>query len=516
MDTKNLPQLMRDAMLILKELHNTPPEMAVLGVLGVANLAAQAHYDVDSIHYGIRPISLFLLGMAPTGATKSTVFSDLMKGIRDYEEEQRVLLNNDQARFDLEDEIYRKQKAKAINEEMRKTPRDRLKEDYPQPEEAKEKLKALFEGRGFKPIAPKPVAPTLGPNVAAITLPTPPVPVRTADYTISKATLNGIIDNLKKQHMIGLFSSEAGEFFNSHSFQGANGDNSKAIEMSAGLTSMWDGSRIEKTTQIESVRLYNRRVNMLFLLQEATIRRFMSNPMYSEQGFVHRILLTHCDYFELPKKDSSAANIKRLQRLRDQLSGFHDRIKQIISKPPRIKEGQHFEVEPEIMVMTEESACLLDDWANGATERADSDMKEWAGFMARIHEHAIRIAATLAAFDLSNRIQKQHMLGTIDLMNFFIAQRKSLRFEMASSNAMQVSTAQRLVEWIREKDFDDTLRVFRQHAPCGYGSLSNPEREKLLAEMVSTGDVETYEAKAANGREVTKIRAMRADSVESA
>ena len=70
-----LPQSMQDAILGLKELHNTPDSMAIVCVLAVANMATARLYNIDSGKYGIRPTSLFLVNLASTGASSNTVSS---------------------------------------------------------------------------------------------------------------------------------------------------------------------------------------------------------------------------------------------------------------------------------------------------------------------------------------------------------------------------------------------------------------------------------------------------------
>ena len=182
---ERLPTEMKDAIEALKELHATPDSMAIQVVLGAANLAAMKMYNVDSIVYGVRPINEFFVCMAPTGAMKSTNYNEVANSIENYQAMKQSELSEEPTRFALDKKVFAREEAAY--------------------------LKAM-ESDPVNAIVPKAIR-----------------PIETAKYIIPKATVNGIVDQLKSQSFVGLFSSEAGEFFNSHSFQGR--DNSKAIEM---------------------------------------------------------------------------------------------------------------------------------------------------------------------------------------------------------------------------------------------------------------------------------------------
>jgi hypothetical protein len=246
-----LPKEMINAIDVLQQLHNVPDSMALQAVLGTVNLAVQCHYDVDSSIYGVRPTSLFLVALAPTGGLKSTILREISGGITRYRDDMRMLLENDLLRYKLEEKKY-------VNAEKKW-----LKESEDDP---------------------------------TLAIPEPPKPVETFDYCVSKGTLNGLIDILKSQSFLGLFSSEAGEFFSGHAFQGKN--SSQGIEMCLALTKMWDGDVIEKNTGMERSKLWNRRVMMLFLLQTEVVQDVLNNKLFSEQGFIHRILITQTEKFD--------------------------------------------------------------------------------------------------------------------------------------------------------------------------------------------------------------------------
>lgn len=456
-----LPDDMKVAILVLEELHNIPESMALPVVLGVANLAAQAHYDVDSGKYGVRPISLFLLSMAATGGRKTTTFKELMVGIQDFLEQKRDELKDEDLRYNLEKKKFEREERQWL-----KDSEDPL-------------------------------------NLVLPPMPQRPAPMETADYTINKGTLNGIVDTLKSQSFVGLFSSEGGEFFNSHSFQGGKNEISRAVEMSASLTSMWDGTEITKTTGMERVKLFNRRVNMLFLLQTETVESMLNNPIFSEQGFVHRILITQSPKYNNKEWENSEESDVWEAKIRESLKGFHKKTRDLISRKLTLKPNKPFELEPTLIRQTRESKQIYVDFYNKNLNRSSGDLKNFAGFAERLHEHAIRIAGTLAAFEGLTEITKEIAECSLDLIDFFIEQRLSLELGIQNINPIQTQGTNKLVQWFEQHPtWRGTHRELRQ-ANTWFGKLSQEQREALLNELMLDEIITAEQEVALNGR--TKI-----------
>jgi hypothetical protein len=337
--------------------------------------------------------------------------------------------------------------------------------------------------------------------------PVPPSEVRpreTANYRLKKATLNGIIDQLRGQAFVGLFSAEAGEMFNSHSFQGGRGDQSRSIEMSAALTSMWDGTVIERQTGIQenNVRLHNRAVNMMFFLQEETIREFLNNPMYSSQGFVHRILITQAERTEDPAVDLTPAGQKQIARIRARLDPFHDHIEHLISGRLHLLADRHFELDRHVIRVSPEAAEVFELYINANQDRAQRDLRNWAGFAERLYEHALRIAGTLTAFEQRMEVDQNSALAAVDLMDYFTEQRLNLEMGITTRNPQQATATRRLLEWMQQKNFVGTSRELTQLVRW-FKELTRDERDTVLEELVRDGLVHAECVVARNGREKT-------------
>lgn len=465
-----LPPLMRSAIQTLQDLHNTPDALAMPAVLGIANLAVMPHYKIDSILFGPKPLSLFILCMLPTGMRKSTNYDEISVGIERFEKRRWDSLKDEPVRVKIETSLFQKA--------------------------LKQYEKDMESHVNAVQIPGNPVV-----------APVPPAEVRpreTANYRLKKSTLNGMIDQLRGQPFLGLFSAEAGEMFNSHSFQGGRGDMSRSIEMSAALTSMWDGTVIERQTGIQenNVRLHNRAVNMMAFLQEETIREFLNNPMYSSQGFVHRILITQAERTPDPAVDLTPAGQQQIARIRARLDPFHDHIDHLISQRLHLLPDKHFELDRHTISISSEAAEVFELYINASQGRAYGDLSAWAGFAERLYEHALRIAGTLAAFEQRMVVDQNCALAAIDLMDYFTEQRLNLELGITTRNPQQATATQRLLEWMKQKQFSGTKRELTQFVRWFKG-LTRQERDDILEELVTDGLVHVSSVVSKNGREKT-------------
>ncbi len=457
---KLLPQEMQEAITGLGELHNTPDSMAIQCVLGVANLAAQKLWNVDSRVYGIRPVNEFFICMAPTGAMKSTNYREISQGIDQYQQLRQEDLRNDALRYQVEQKAYKKKIT-----------------DY-------ERALELDPATAILPQAPR--------------------PIESAKYTIGKATVNGIIDQLKSQAFVGLFSSEAGEFFNGHSFQ--NKDAARAIEMSAALTSMWDGHTIDRITGVERTSLSNRRVNMLFLLQTETIQQVLNNPVFSEQGFVHRLLITQSDYYEKQDWEFTPESYQRQQAARTKLTAFNDRILQMMRREVSYLPGKNFELDLPTMRQTDQAHECLGQWRNLNKNAGSGVLRNYQGFAERLHEHALRLAATVAAFRGNDLVKLEDAECACLIMDYYIDQRRQLEVGVSDWNPVRSAGANKMQQWLEEKRWSGSLRELSQSGPTWYRKLNSTQRDEIIADLLKDEIIELVETVAANGRTVSTIK----------
>jgi hypothetical protein len=435
-----LPQAMKDAMAGLEELNGTPENMNLQVLLGVANTAAMKRYKVNSHRYGEVPIQEFFLAIAPSGGLKTTLVKAVTEGIVEYEQYMREQLQDENLRYAMDEKIFKNKEKDYIAQKQRDENID-------------------------------------------IERPKTPKPVETCNYLIAKGTVNGITKPLISQPFISLMSSEAGEFFNGHSFQGGK-DISKAVEMSAHLTTMWDGGGIEKNTGEQSYKLENRAVNMLFLLQAKTIQHILNNPMYSEQGFIHRILITQSPRFEKPFWDDSSEGLERDRSARAKLSEFNNRIRTMMFDGVKTKPGRSFELELATLNQSSQAFEALVKWYNSNRNRGDEDLKNYSSFADRLHEHAIRLAATLAAFDQAEAIELSHALCAIDLMEFYIQERINLEIGVMVRDQERSQSASKMLAWIKSKNWTNTKNDLRRNGPGFFREMDTSQRDQILEDLL--------------------------------
>jgi hypothetical protein len=441
-----LPADWQAAMMALKQIHGTQEPMSIQLVLGVANTVTQCYWNVDSEIYDVRPTSLFLVNMTPTAGRKSTNFREVNTSIIDHQKNKRKQLEHDNLRFVLAEKKF-KNDLKQYEKDMDHAP-------------------------------------------ALTTMPIPPRPMETYRYIIKKTTLNGLIDQMKSQSWMSIMSSEGGDFFNGHAFQGAKSDASKSTELTAALTDIWDAQAMERSTGLDRTTLYNRRINMMLLLQESTIREVLNNSNFSEQGFLHRILITQCS--DPVFREQTEATIEENNAYRQLIEPFNLRISQMISRPVTEDPERPFEMQFKTMPQTAKSRQVFMQYYNRIVPLAATQYRDWAGFVNRCHEQALRIAATVADYLGETEISGNSAQAGVDLMDFYLDQRLSLDIGVTDPRRDLKSAANKLFSWLEKhpgwhtrREISGSLRWFRD--------LTADYKDNIITELERTGDIQRRE-----------------------
>lgn len=451
---KFLPPLLSYTMQALKEVNNVPEEMAIQAILGTVNFATQSLYNVDPVFFGgaIIPTTDYFIALAPTAGMKSTIYKMLDHGIKRFEEDEKIRYGQEIQNYKLASAVWDK--------EYEKLMKSMKVEDL----QDKDRFDALVSSLG-----PQPQKPT------------------SFKYRLSTGTRNGLIDFLDNVPHGGMSSSEAGEFFNGHAFQDGK-NNSKGFEMITTLTNLWDGAPVERVTGVDTKIIQNRRFTMLFLLQKAMAKDWLGNKVYSEQGFVHRLLITHCDYWEVPEMDR--ARIPQLRASQNKLASFHDRIYELLKNQRQFKLESKLELDLPTITMTDSAIDKLASFDNLIKREQTTTYGEYQGFVARLFEHTVRLAATVAIFEGSNFIEERHADCAIELAFFYLEQRMSLDLGANTKYQNQVSVAEKLTLDIMKKiragvtvDRDWLNKL----SPTYFRGLAVEERRKILEEVNSRG-----------------------------
>lgn len=455
---KKLPEMLKHTLDVVKQISGTTDEMVLPAVLAVMNLVSMTQTKVNPVLWapnGI-PINLYFLVIAPTGVRKSSLYETLLEGVVKW--------------------------------------RNKLKMDYPA-------LKQTYDLNMdiYKKLHAKYVANAVNPNTSAKTLasiinkPTLPPPLQSIDITTTKGTVNGLIKPLITQPYIGLFSDEAGDFFKGHSFQGGK-DLSKSLELSAFLTKCFAGTTVDKFTGMETVQLDGRLVSMLFLLQPIMISDFLNISQYSDQGFIHRLLISHCEKLKDQPFDSSKKYLDMLHGLYASLQGFHDRVYELLSKPPKIKSDDDFELDLPIMSLDKKAKTLLTKHGNAYKIFKFEDPK-WQDFTLRAMEFAVRLAATLAVFDGKTEIDSFYMNAGIEIFNFFVEQRETMTSDTVVEEPEMVRDKERIIKWMIKKGFDGLLSQLWRTGPVRARTVGAKQLDKLEKELDRDDRIEFYDDK---------------------
>ena len=443
-----LPKILLDTMSAMKIINNVPEEMAIQAVLGVVNFATHAHYNIDPVFFGgnIIPMSEYFIALAPTAGAKSTVYKMLMKGISKFEEEEYIRKISDDETYDL---MYAVWKKKYAEDKLKLTPINLIDKNFMSSWNKNHKAPEKTKG---------------------------------ANYRVSKATVNGLINVLNTQPYAGLFSSEAGEFFNGHAMQKGKTE-SLALEMLTTLTNLWDGHPLERNTGVDNIKTYDRRFNMLFMLQAEMAKDWLSNSLYSDQGFVHRLLITHCKEWEMPPLDLT--RIPVIEDAERKLNPFHDRIYKLLKRNIRTKAGTTLQLEPELLLIDRDALELMAAFSNVIQSQRLSKYSDWNGFAARAYEHTLRLAATLSVFDGKEKIDIDNAEAALELMEFYLDQRLSLELGGHSKNSNQIIVANKVYSWIKKKGGSIAHSKLTHDGPRCYYDLTVGEKEGIIHEMIS-------------------------------
>lgn len=460
---EHLPFEMKKALVSLKTLHNTPYEFGVASLLGYANTSCQHLYDVDSYKYGIRPISLFIMILLGTGGSKSTIHGELKGPITEYQKRMYEALANEEMRYITEDKKYKK--------DIKKWEEDR--------------------DNGITSIFPD-----------------KPKPVETANYVHEKFTVNGLIDTLEKQPHLSIISAEAGVFFASHAFQNVRQDNSRATEMTSSLTKLWDGDTISRNIKDDYIRLDNRRGNLLFMVQAHVVRDVLNNKMFQEQGFTHRILICQVDDFQKPEMSFTIDAIERENIARNGLQPYLNRLHDIFNIRPNMIENRDFELQPIVIQSDDDARDHMARFYNTSMNlgKEGNKLDRYEGFSNRLHEHCIRIAATLAVFNNHDTIKLVDAKCAVDLMHMFIDHRYKLDLGLIDVKPELSQNSTALLSYFkRKKGQMFTKRELRQNGPTSLRPISDKQFVEMLDDLVSKEEIVVIESVASNGRTIQKF-----------
>ena len=459
-----LPTIISDAMDALSKNTNAPDEMTLPITLALATVAAQALSNIECMAWPKCTLSEYFMVLAPSGGLKTSLMDSVCEGVRRFEREQKIQADQDETDYIIQIKLYEA----AIKEEVK------------------------------------------NPVGATIVKPEPPRGYR---YLIGKATTNGLIDTLAQVPYAGIFSSDAGELFNSHSFQ----DSSKSLEFISMLSKAWSGEDIDRVTGIRenNVLLHNRRLSMLVMLQQQ-LAGLLNNSQFKDQGVTNRMLITQCELSFKKKADFSVAGQQETDNNNARLIPFNERIYELLKSVDqnqqivrygsagkslgamRARMGHTNINELELRTLkfssTDGARQLMEDFYNEMADLSmDKKYEEYSNFLSRAYEHCCRLAGVLTVFDQKTEVSIKEVQCAIGLVWYFIGQRMTLTVDgnVRSSPVVECATAL----WsAMEKNIQTDFAPRELIGICfAYKKTEVALRQKVLDQLISDGRIEVIE-----------------------
>lgn len=388
-----------------------PVAICAQAVLGAVALALQGYADVVLPTSQSRPLSLFLLTIAPSGDRKSAVDSLALSPIYDYEGELRDRHRADTKSFEQEHAIWEAKEAEAKSR-MKGTKARKSDSSY----DGEADLRALGA-------APEP--------------PLTPVLVCT------EPTFEGYCRLTAHGHpALGLFSAEGGSFIG-----GFGMSKDQKLKTAAGISSVWDGDPIKRVRAGDgSTVLAGRRLTLHLMAQPDVADQMLGDELLVSQGLLSRLLVA--------APESTAGT--RLygdppEEARADLARYRRRLAELVAAPYPIRDGTRNELMPRALPLDAEARQIWISFHDYIETKLgkDGELSPISGLANKAPEHAARLAALLALWRDHNAaaVRAEEMANATDLMHFYLAE--ALRLRGAASISPKLRLAQRVLDWLQ-------------------------------------------------------------------
>lgn len=420
-----------------------PLGIAGQSVLAAAALAAQSHANVRLPFGQERPLSLFFVTVAESGARKSTADNEALWPVYRHEKNLR----------DLDGEMQKTWRiAHAAWSAERKKIETAKNLDY---DGRKEKLAEL----GDEPENP------LAPFIV------------TADLT-----LDGLTKNWPNAHAgLGVFTAEGGVFTGSH---GMSDDNK--LRTAAMLSELWDGKPIKRVRAGDGVSILpGRRLSLHVMVQPDAAVGFLADRTLRDQGLLSRVLVS-------APASLAGSRLYRETDPQDEASirSYGARLLSILEAPAKMAEGKRNELEPATLVMSSAAERGWRDFFNHVESAlADPEVRTVQDFAAKAAEHAARVAGVLTIYDNPNaqEIGEDAMACAVELVSWYVGE--AIRLQQAGLTDPKLVAAQKLLEWLQAQG--DPRISFRDIITYGPGSIrTKQEADAALAILAAHGWVQ--------------------------
>lgn len=379
------------------EFIQAPTAVCGFAFVAATNLPAQAHVDIE-IDGRVSPISLYFLTVAASGERKTAVDTVALFEHREWQIRQwGEYLNERQIYLDGL-ELFKSERAKILN--------GSLKDKSP----ALAKLQRPDE-------------------------PLPPI------ILASEPTYEGLVKQVTTGlPFIGLSSDEGGRFIGGHAM-----DEKHQLKTAAGLSSLWDRGSVDRVRSGDGSSLhYGKRVNFHLMVQQEVSTLLLSNRMLKDQGFLSRCLVARPDSVRKIYKEIDVSHEPDFLQ-------YNKRIKDLLSLPLPIKEGTLNSLAPRRLRLDDKAKRLYIALHNDIQSKVgpNEQLEPIRGFAAKAHDHAARLAATLAIYNDINctTVSLDYFEAGARLVEYCISE--LLRLIDVNATDETLLQAQKLLAWLK-------------------------------------------------------------------
>lgn len=382
-----------------------PIAIPAASALAIASLAVQGFADVQLLHGGFSPVSLYMLTIALSGERKSSCDRPLMAALREHERAEGEEYAAALTRYRLDRDTYDEKKKAA--------------------------LRGLANDKETKRTGAQADLVALGDEPKG-----PIQPYRTA----SEPTLEGLFRAfLEGQPSLGLFSDEAGQFLGGF---GMSKDN--RTKTLAGLNLLWDGAPLDRMRAMDgSSKIFGRRLALHLMAQPVVMHDFLADPIASGLGFLPRCLI--CE-----PQSTIGKRLSQNTRTDDQTAAtFEARLTSLLGQPmPMWQDGRS--LKPRQLRLDATARELLTRFSD-EVELEQAPGNRFAGVTgtaSKAAEQAARLAAVLTLWrDLdAPNVGGEAMAWGIELAQFYLGEAE--RLASAGNVPEGLMQAEALKNWL--------------------------------------------------------------------
>ena len=412
--------------------------------LAVINFAAQKYYNVDPVLFDPAPLSEFFVILQDRSGSKSSLWKDFLTPIE-------AQIKSDGIRYGALMEVYDWEKALYD--------------------------KAMKKGDENAHIPNKPIKP---PHY---------------DPFVENPTLNGIIEHLKTTPVAGVFTQEGAMMLNGYDARGKG----SAVSFTTGLAKLWSGEPLKKNTGLEIVRLFDRRCNMLLMVQKELAGELFSRSAKAQGLFSRFCVVDHADWIK-PYEDEAAATRTVYQR---EIGKFHKTIQSILSKKVETQGIDNAELILEILRFSPEaeahrktySDMTIEAWNNNVGAQETGNHIEMLG---KLYEHACRLAGTIAVFNGHKLISVDDWTAGFMLAQYYQTNLKYLIEPLIGDEHITNTADRELRAWIsktKTQGDEFTIRELKQTGPSMLRKLTTTQLVEVAAELEQDGVISSKTGK---------------------